>query len=215
MPIVVFDLDGTLVDQARAARLWAEEFVVEWALPDTVVDRVSAELTQRTSKDGLFEKLVSDLSLPISAGELWGAYRRRMPDLVRCTEEDKDALRKLRQAGWTLGIASNGATDNQEGKIRNTGLADLVDGWVISAEIGYRKPDPEIFQALARHLDCALDGWMIGDSLEHDVAGGSAAGLRTAWISPLQPSSPASEVRPTLIAPTVAEAAMMILSVGH
>ncbi len=28
-----------------------------------------------------------------------------------------------------------------------------------------------------------LYGWLIGDSPEHDVAGGRAAGLRTMWIS--------------------------------
>ncbi|MFG2854697.1 HAD family hydrolase [Streptomyces mirabilis] len=30
--------------------------------------------------------------------------------------------------------------------------------------------------------DLAAGGWTIGDSPEHDVAGGRAAGLRTIWI---------------------------------
>jgi hypothetical protein len=41
-------------------------------------------------------------------------------------------------------------TDNQLGKIRNTGLAELVDGWCISDEVGVRKPDPKIFQLTAQ-----------------------------------------------------------------
>jgi HAD superfamily hydrolase (TIGR01549 family) len=67
------------------------------------------------------------------------------------------------------------------GKIRHTGLDALVDGWVVSGEVGVRKPVPAIFGALATRLGCAPDGWMIGDSLELDVVGGKAAGLRTAW----------------------------------
>ena len=48
-----------------------------------------------------------------------------MPELALCRGEDLDALRRLRTAGWHIGIVTNGMTDNQQGKIRNTG--DLTD----------------------------------------------------------------------------------------
>ncbi|WP_329110587.1 HAD family hydrolase [Micromonospora sp. NBC_01699] len=87
---------------------------------------------------------------------------------------------------WRIGIVTNGMTDNQLGKIRNTGLDGLVDGWCISDEVGIRKPDPEIFRLAARRCGSGDGdgGWMIGDSLHLDVAGGRAAGLRTVWLRP-------------------------------
>lgn len=211
MPLVAFDLDGTLVDQARAAQEWIEEVAAKWGLPSDAVVSISTALAERRPKDELLEHVVSVWSLPLSGRELWAAYRRRLPELVQCSEEDKDALRRLRDAGWLLGIVTNGMIDNQEGKIRNTGLAEIVDGWVISAEVGVRKPNPAIFQALAHRLGCPLDGWMIGDSIEDDVHGGAAVGLRTAWISATGLPATA-EARATITAPTVADAAGKIFS---
>jgi FMN phosphatase YigB (HAD superfamily) len=37
-------------------------------------------------------------------------------------------------------------TDNQLGKIRNTGVSEVVDAWGVSDELGVRKPDPEVFR---------------------------------------------------------------------
>lgn len=176
MPLVALDLDRTLIDQVRAARLWAEEFGAQWHLPGDAIASVASALGQRGPKDLVFERIVEEWSLPLSGASLWAAYRARMPHLVRCSPEDKEALTDLRAAGWTLGIVTNGMADNQEGKIRASGLAALVDGWVVSSEAGVRKPDSRIFELLAQRVDCELDGWMIGDSLEHDVLGGATAG---------------------------------------
>ena len=209
MPLVALDLDGTLVDQAAAARAWAKEFIAQWALPEDEVERTARVLAEHRPKGEVFAELARDWSLPISSGEIWEAYRTRMPELVRCIEADLAALVDLRAAGWTLGIITNGMADIQAGKIRNTGLADLVDGWVISAEVGSRKPEPAIFHALARNLGCPLDGWMIGDSHELDMAGGAAVGLNTAWITAL-PQTAGTDV--TMAAASVAEAVHQILA---
>ncbi len=209
--LAAFDLDGTLVDQVSAARTWTQEFVTAWALPDAAIDQIAALLSERRPKGPLFGEIVQEWSLPTSGDQVAAAYRLRMPQLVTCTPEDQDALAQLRSAGWTIGIVTNGTVVNQEGKIRATGLAKLVDGWVISEEVGYRKPDPELFRVLARNLGCALDGWMIGDSLEHDIAGGSAVGLQTIWITSKAPN-PTDAPGPTRWARNVADAVKQIIS---
>ncbi|MFJ2032903.1 HAD family hydrolase [Streptosporangium sp. NPDC087985] len=55
----------------------------------------------------------------------------------------------------------------------------------LSGAEGIRKPDVALFEIAAKR--CAVttlaeDGWMIGDNLTADIAGGRAAGLRTIWI---------------------------------
>lgn len=209
MPLVAFDLDGTLVDQTAAARLWAQEFARGVGLTAEQAAHLAAALVARRPKGAVFAEVVAAWSLPMSGEEVWAEYRARMPELVTCSEPDLAALRGLRQTGWTLGVVTNGMVDNQEGKIRRTGLADLVDGWVISEEIGVRKPDRAIFEALAARLGCPLEGWMVGDSLDMDVAGGSSAGLNTVWITSDVPNA-SSLIQATMTAPTVAEAAKAI-----
>lgn len=206
----MFDLDGTLVDQAGAARNWARGFAETWGRDEQVADAIAAALTQRRPKSEVFPWIVQRFSLPVTPEGAWSNYRARMPDLVRCTDADRSALQDLRNAGWVLGVVTNGMADNQEGKIRSTGLADLLDGWVVSSELGVRKPEPAIFRELARRLESPLDGWMVGDSLEMDVAGGQAVGLETAWIT----SAPTADPRPapTIAAPTVKHAVHKILN---
>jgi FMN phosphatase YigB (HAD superfamily) len=107
-----------------------------------------------------------------------------MPHLVAYSTEDLAGLARLRRRGWKIGIVTNGMTDNQLGKIRNTGLDRHVDAWCISHDVGIRKPDPRIFHLAAHRCGLTIDGggWMIGDSLTLDIAGGAGAGLRTVWI---------------------------------
>lgn len=211
MPLIALDLDGTLVDQASAARRWSIGFVDEWSLPAEEVDIVADALTERRPKGEVFGALVERLGLSATADEMWLDYRSKMPSLVTVADGDRRALAELRAAGWTIGIVTNGMADNQEGKIRRTGLDALVDGWVVSDAVGSRKPRREIFEALATRLGCALDGWMIGDSLDLDVAGGAAVGLRTAWIDD---GSDPTWYRPDLVVDSVAAAASHIIDVG-
>lgn len=210
MPLIALDLDGTLVDQASAARTWVHGFVEQWSLPADEVEAVTTALTARRPKDEVFAELVDRLELRTSPAELWAEYRTAMPRLVSVADEDRCALTDLRAAGWSLGIVTNGMVDNQEGKIRQTGLDALVDGWVISDAVGSRKPAAAIFEALADRLGCHLEGWMIGDSLELDVAGGAGVGLRTAWIDAdgVDPTA----FRPHLVVRSVADAARRILA---
>jgi putative hydrolase of the HAD superfamily len=59
-----------------------------------------------------------------------------------------------------------------------TGLAPLLDGVVISAEVGAAKPDPAIF---ARALELAgvgpAEALHVGDTADADLAGARAAGV--------------------------------------
>lgn len=132
MALIALDLDGTLVNQASAARAWAATFADDWRLAPIEVDVVATALAARRPKGEVFRLLVGRLGLPVSAEEVWRDYRSAMPSLVTVTNADRRALVDLRADGWTLGIVTNGMADNQEGKIRHTGLDSLVDGWVVS-----------------------------------------------------------------------------------
>ena len=211
VPLAIFDLDGTLVDQAAAAKTWAERFAAECQLSASDADVIADALTSRRPKGEVFAELVTRLELSDAPSDLWATYREQMPTLVHCDESTKDALERMRTSGWTIGIATNGEADNQVAQIRNTGLSQLVDGWVVSSKIGIRKPGLGIFQALAAQVQHPLNGWMIGDSLEHDVRGGTNAGLKTAWITNGTESRKSHDPTPTLIAPNVAVAVDRIL----
>ncbi|MEU3354552.1 HAD-IA family hydrolase [Streptomyces sp. NPDC037389] len=127
--------------------------------------------------------------------ELHAQYRLRMPQLVEPDPQVRAMLAGLREAGWQLGVVTNGMVDNQTNKIRRAELYDLVDTIVISDAVKIRKPDAQIFRHAITRLDSepGTHVVMLGDSLEHDVAGGHITGFTTVWVShgrPLPRSGP-------------------------
>ncbi|MCC5578199.1 HAD family hydrolase [Microtetraspora sp. AC03309] len=132
----------------------------------------------------------TNISLPLPAWTLNDLAMRLLalpwldPYLVRCRPAVMDGLSRLRSMGWRVAIITNGTADNQLGKIKQTGLAEAVDAYVLSGIEGVRKPEAALFEIAAERCNRTLaqGGWMIGDNLTADIAGGRAVGLRTAWI---------------------------------
>jgi putative hydrolase of the HAD superfamily len=87
------------------------------------------------------------------------------------------ALRRWRADGLTLIVASNWDISLRD-VLRTTGLRNLVDGVVCSADVGRAKPDPAVFHAALDLLGLPPERVVhIGDGLEEDVAGARAAGI--------------------------------------
>ncbi|MCG5220429.1 HAD family hydrolase [Streptosporangium sp. KLBMP 9127] len=185
MRLALFDLDNTLVNLDEAFCGWVGEFVEAHVLDDHAAGWLRAlDAAGYPHREVFFGKVRERFGLRESVDELWQAYRRRMPDLVRCRPEVMAGLARLRSAGWRVGIVTNGTADNQLGKIQRTGLADAVDGYALSGVEGIRKPDVGLFEVAAKRCGVSLadGGWMVGDNLVADIAGGRAAGLRTIWV---------------------------------
>jgi putative hydrolase of the HAD superfamily len=93
-------------------------------------------------------------------------------------EDVAPALEELRARGLRLVVVSNwdwSLTD----VLGSVGLLPLLDGVVTSAEVGASKPAPAIFEAGLVAARCSADEAVhVGDSVEHDVEGARAAGMR-------------------------------------
>jgi putative hydrolase of the HAD superfamily len=92
------------------------------------------------------------------------------------------ALRELRAAGLGLVAASNWDVSLHE-QLERTGLSELLDAALSSAEVGAAKPDPAILvRALALAGAEPAHAWHVGDDVDADVGAARAAGLRPVLI---------------------------------
>ena len=88
------------------------------------------------------------------------------------------ALAALRARGAVLVVVSNWDV-SLPAVLRAVGLGGLVDGVVTSAEVGHPKPARAIFDAALARAGCPADAALhVGDSVEYDVHGALAAGIR-------------------------------------
>ncbi|MZD08211.1 HAD-IA family hydrolase [Streptomyces sp. SID5785] len=212
MPLLMLDLDNTLVDRDAAFHAAVAEFLAGHGLPPTDLswvaaldaggyarrEEVAAGMTQRYGR-----------SIPISA--IRTLLDTGAADRVELADSTRTALEAARADGWSCVIVTNGRTAQQEAKIRRTGLDRLVRTWVISEAVGHKKPAPEIFRAAASTVGLPLRGsWVIGDSPHADIGGADALGLRSVWVSADRPWTEAA-YRPTHIAANVDSALACVI----
>jgi putative hydrolase of the HAD superfamily len=94
----------------------------------------------------------------------------------------RPALEALRSRGLAIVVASNWDCSLPEA-LRETGLLDLVDAVVTSAEAGERKPGPRVFELALERAGCtAAEAVHVGDSPANDVAGAAAVGIRAVLL---------------------------------
>jgi putative hydrolase of the HAD superfamily len=201
-PLALFDLDNTLVDRQSTLASWVAVFLVRHGLPgafgpwlyELLADRATlAHFAEVRDRFGLAE--------PVEA--LWNGYCTDIASTVVCPPKVLAGLDELRTQGWRIGVATNGATDIQQAKLRAAGIFDRADAVCVSEEIGARKPDLSMFQEAVRRCGGAHDGadmWMVGDHPVNDMVGARDAGFRTVWIDcgrswPEELSPPDHQVR--------------------
>ena len=190
---VSFDVLGTLLELEPPAPRLRAGLLAEFGLEVGVADAQRAI----TAEIAFYR---SHLHTAVDAASLAGLHRRCASvlrdtlgmaglDLERLTgvllasirfsafPDAEPALRALRERGLRLLAISNWDVSLHE-QLAATGLTELFDDVVSSAESGVAKPDPEIFaRALARAGVAAGSAWHVGDDLDADVAGALAAGL--------------------------------------
>ena len=196
---VFLDLDDTILDFQ-----WAEERSLAAALKsigiemDPALHRRYREINRRqwelleegklSREDVLvsrFEILFREQGIRASAQAVCDAYESGLAVGHRFMPGAEEALRKLK-GKHRLYLASNGSAPVQAARIRSAGLAPLLDGIFISAEIGADKPSALYFERCFAQIpgfdrDRAI---IVGDSLTSDIRGGLNAGIKTCWYDP-------------------------------
>lgn len=195
---VLFDVYGTLIE-FRTAKYHSPYGNLLAALP--------LQRQQREQAIHLF------LTRDLPAGEDVAAILRQLapglvipPDVLRnlATELDehmacaslyadsKEVLVALRRRNYRLALVSNLATPYRL-PIRRLGLTEMVDELVYSYEIGWRKPQPEIFRHALKKLGVLpSEAIFVGDTMVDDIEGATGVGMRAFLIDRSIPATATS-----------------------
>lgn len=184
MSLLLLALDDTLLDRAGSFRAWAREFLADIGAPAGDVDwLISIDADGLTDRWDVADAVRDRYRLRISSIDLVEALHDGVVQHIRLDPLVACALRIAADAGWVPVVVTNGATRQQEAKIRRTGLDRYVADWVISEDAGVSKPNPRIFELAARRTRTGLRGaWVIGDSPEADIGGAAVIGLPSVWL---------------------------------
>ncbi|GMV91377.1 MAG: hypothetical protein AMXMBFR82_11550 [Candidatus Hydrogenedentota bacterium] len=104
------------------------------------------------------------------------------PDVWRVYDDVVPALDDLRDRGIRLAVVSNWDS-RLPLLLERLGLSERFEFILTSAEAGISKPHPDIFLQACRRLNLPQEDVVhVGDSLEEDVDGAQAAGIRATLL---------------------------------
>jgi len=123
---------------------------------------------------------INDDRLALKTADAYLANRKRHQALY---DDAGPCLRELSNR-YPLALLTNGAPDLQYEKIATTGIGQYFKAIAVSGEAGCGKPDRRFFELVLNRLGTdAAHTWMVGDSLERDIAGAQALGMNTVWVN--------------------------------
>jgi len=216
---VLFDLDDTLFDHARATRVAlgtlreVDPVFGQWSIDELdrrhrmVLDTWHQEvLAGRTSIDQARIARFAELVVQAGAdgGEkraavLAGRYRSAYETAWYTVPGARPLLEAIASQGLRVAVVTNNVRREQELKLARCGLTSLVEVLVTSEEVGVQKPDPKIFQTTLDRVGVAApDAIMVGDAWATDIEGARRAGVRPVWLNrfgEISPDPSVSELR--------------------
>ena len=197
MKAVIFDLDDTLFDHTtsatKAVQAWvsdlggtpSDELLARWFEIEhrSFEAWLAGTFTHQGQRRARLREFLPLIGRPVPGtdDELDQTFDGYLTWYVRhwaAFDDARPALEVARSNGWRIGVLTNGSTPQQNSKLEQIGLSDLVDVVCTSQSLGHSKPAVQAY-----HLTCEALGvepaetLMIGDNLDLDVLGARAAGL--------------------------------------
>ncbi len=148
----------------------------------------------------------------VHAEEYAVLYMKLHNERIRPMDGAIEALDAMKALGLRLAVVTNGIAKTQREKIERFGLTERFEYVFIDTEIGYSKPDPQIFKYALDKLQLQPEEvWMIGDNIRWDVGGPQAVGITGVWINSKQVVLPENfEIVPDLHCDNLLEVAEII-----
>lgn len=186
--LVIFDLDGTLVDSAPDLAWCADRMLEDLSLPllgltktrdylgnglFVLVKRVLTQQMNVEPEPVLFEK-----ALPI----FMQYYRNNVSQFSQLYNGTVETLEILKSSGIKLACATNKAEEFALILLKHLQIDKYFNIVIGGDTLEKKKPDPLPLLYIARRLNAALEQCiMVGDS-QHDIFAAKAAGMRVVAV---------------------------------
>jgi putative hydrolase of the HAD superfamily len=161
------------------------------ALRERYQQEIRRQLTQSSERhaevdvESAFGKTLSDFGLETSPERMQTIaqlFRSQTIERIGLFAETREVIETLAQR-FRLAIVSDSQPAYILPELRMSGLEPFFEVVVISAQLGFRKPDRRMFRAALERMGLAPDEVIhVGDTWERDVQGALDTGIEAVWL---------------------------------
>lgn len=179
----IFDVDGTILDTMMVWQEVTAKFMTERNLP-VIAEEMEAYKEMVIDESMTFIK--EKYRLTESIEELKSEFNRLVGNAyfyeVQPKPGVKEYMEKLKSAGVKIAIATSGYKDLCEAALKRLGMADMIDAYALSCEVGVRKSNPDVYLLAAERIGVAPQECMVFEDILIGIEGAKKGGMQTTAV---------------------------------
>ncbi|MCH4009747.1 YjjG family noncanonical pyrimidine nucleotidase [Companilactobacillus sp.] len=198
-PIILFDLDSTLLDTEKNAEKALHEMSIasSFAFDDSQIaywhvlnnnlwqQFEDKQITRQELLDQRFARYFEHFGIDVDTSDFQDEYIQLFANEHELIPHAKELLADL-DSDHRMFVISNGTKFKQHAQISGAGIGDYFEKVILSEDIGFQKPDIRFFEEMEKQIPNAnrSDMLIVGDSLTADIAGAVEANIDSVWFNP-------------------------------
>jgi HAD superfamily hydrolase (TIGR01509 family) len=178
--VLIFDVDGTLIDSVKAhAAAWQEAFK-EFGF-DFPFDRIRSQIGK--GGDELLKEFLSPQDIERSGEKLSERraeiFKRQYMETVRPFPKVRELFERIRADGHKVVLGTSSKREELERYMKLLGIEGMTDGETSADDADKSKPHPDIFQAaLGKVEDAKAEHALVFGDTPYDATAAKRGGMR-------------------------------------
>ena len=186
--LVIFDLDGVLVDTSPWHAAAFDELWRQLGVDGPPYATIAGYRTEES-----IAKFTAALEPSAADIDAWAEQKRRLAREIVAEapivfEDTREAIERLRRAGLRLAVGTAASPESARASLARLGAGNVFAPIVTAADVARGKPDPEVYLRAMRDAGVRPDEAVVIEDSRTGLAAAVASGAFTASVRTGEPS---------------------------